>query len=270
MRNVYMMSCLLATVLPAVAQNAPAPDPCAAGARASFDVVSIKPSQTPSDSSSIHEIPDGVVMIGSLRRMMLFGFNLHDFQLMGSPDWVSTATWVVNAKNETPDPDFSKLSRAEQQALWDKRMQQVQSMLMDRFQLKCHMATKELPIYELVQAKGGAKLKPTTAQANEQNSDTRSGPGLQMHQTATGVTADLIVSVLTNEVDRMVVDKTGLTGSYDLTLDWVRDAPADSTDASAGPTIFTALEEQLGLKLVAAKGPVPVLVIDAVEKPSAN
>jgi uncharacterized protein (TIGR03435 family) len=91
-----------------------------------------------------------------------------------------------------------------------------------------------------------------------------------MHQTATGVTAALIASVLTNEVDRMVVDKTGLTGSYDLTLDWVRDAPSDSTDAPAGPTIFTALEEQLGLKLVPAKGPIPVLVIDAVEKPSEN
>lgn len=150
MRNVLFAIVLLAAVLPAVAQDSPALDPCAAGARASFDVVAIKPSQTPSDSSSIHGMPDGVVITGSLRRMMLFGFNLHDFQLMGGPDWVSTATWVVNAKNDTPDPDFSKLSRSEQQTLWDKRMQQVQSMLMDRFQLKCHMAARELPIYELV------------------------------------------------------------------------------------------------------------------------
>jgi uncharacterized protein (TIGR03435 family) len=262
---------VLMAVVPARPQDAPAPDSCAPAARASFDVVSIKPSQTPSTSSSMNGTPDGVVMTGSLRRMILFSFALHDFELTGGPDWVATSTWVVTAKNDTPDPDFSKLSKDELQALFDKRRQQVQSIVIDRFQLKCHMTAKETPIYELVQAKGGAKLKPTTAEAGKQNSDSSSGRGLQMHEAATGVTASRIASLLTNEVDRLVVDKTGLTGSYDLTLDWVHDAPAASAaDAPAGPTIFTALEEQLGLKLVPAKGPVPVLVIDAVETPSEN
>jgi uncharacterized protein (TIGR03435 family) len=244
--------------------------PCVAGTRASFDVVSIKPSQTSSGSSSMRGSPDGVVITGSLRRMILSSFSLHDFQVTGGPDWVSTATWVVSAKDDTPDPDFSLLKRAELQALYDKRMQQLQTMLMDRFQLKCHMTAKDLPIYELVEAKGGAKLKPTTVEASKQNSSSSNGHGLQMHATATGVTAARIATLLTSEVDRLVVDKTGLTGSYDLTLDWQHDAPAASTDVPSGPTIFTALEEQLGLKLVPAKGPVPVLVIDAVEKPSEN
>ena len=270
MRKALFATCLLIAVLPAEAQDAAAPDPCAADARASFDVVSIRPSQTPSESSTMNGTPDGVSITGSLRRMILFGYSLHEFQLTGGPDWVSTSTWAVHAKSDTPAPDFSKLSRAELQALLDKRMQQIQAMLMDRFQLKCHLAVKEMPVYELVQAKGGAKIKATTAEASKQNSDSSSSHGLQMHNTAIGVTAARIASLLTNEVDRMVVDKTGLTGSYDLTLDWAHDAPADSADTPSGPAIFTALKEQLGLRLVPAKGPVPVLVIDSVEKPSEN
>jgi uncharacterized protein (TIGR03435 family) len=270
-RIALIATCVLTAVLPARSQQAPAPDPCAPAARASFDVVSVKPSQTPSSSSSMNGTPDGVRITGSLRRMILYGYMLHDFQLTGGPDWVATSTWVVTAKNDTPDPDFSKLSKDQLQALYSKRMQQVQAMLMDRFQLKCHIAPKEMPIYELVQAKGGAKLKPTTADVSKQNSDSSSGHGVQMHNTATGVTSARIASLLTTEVDRMVVDKTGLPGSYDLVLDWVHDAPASaSADSPSGPTIFTALEEQLGLKLVPAKGPVPVMVIDAVEKPSEN
>ena len=270
MRKALVAASMLIAALPAMAQESAAPDPCAAGTRAGFDVVSIKPSQTSSRSSSMNGTPDGIVFTGSLRRMILRGFALHDFQVSGGPDWVSTATWVVSAKDDTPGPEFSKSSRAELQAQFDKRMQQVRSLLMDRFQLKCHVTAKELPVYELVQAKGGAKLKPTTAEPSKQNSDSSDSRGLQMHNAAVGVTSARIASLLTNEVDRMVVDKTGLTGSYDLTLDWVHDAPAGSTDAPTGPTIFTALEEQLGLKLVPAKGPVPVLTIDSVEKPSEN
>ncbi len=270
MRTALFAATILMAALPVAAQESAAAAPCESGTRASFDVVSIKPSQTSSGSSSMRGSPDGVVITGSLRRMILSSFSLHDFQVTGGPDWVSTATWVVGAKDDTPDPDFSLLRRAELQALYDKRMQQLQTMLMDRFQLKCHMTAKDLPIYELVQAKAGAKLKPTTAEASKQNSSSSNGHGLQMHATATGVTAARIATLLTNEVDRLVVDKTGLTGSYDLTLDWEHDAPAASADALSGPTIFTALEEQLGLKLVPAKGPVPVLVIDAVERPGEN
>lgn len=270
MRKALFAACLLIAVVPAGAQDAAAPDPCAADARASFDVISIRPSQTPSESATMNRTPDGASMTGSLRRMILFGYSLHEFQLTGGPDWVSTSTWAVNAKSDTPVPDISKLSRAELQALLDKRTQQIQAMLIDRFQLKCHMAVKEMPVYELVQAKGGAKIKATTAEAIKQNSNSSSTHGLQVHSTATGVTAARIASLLTNEVDRLVVDKTGLAGSYDLTLDWVHDAPPASADTPSGPTIFTALKEQLGLRLLPAKGPVPVLVIDSVEKPSEN
>ena len=76
--------------------------------------------------------------------------------------------------------------------------------------------------------------------------------------------------MLGNEVNRLVVDKTGLTGSYDVTMDWAHDEREGSADTPAGPTVFTALEEQLGLKLESVKGPVPVLVIDGAEKPGVD
>ncbi len=277
MRSVLLAALVLVAVPAATAQQigatgaAQAPtDPCAAGPRASFDVVSVKPIQGDSRSSSMNGTPDGVIIKGSLRRMILNSYDLHDFQLTGGPDWVATATWEVDAKNDSPDPDYSKLSNTERKALGDMRMQQVQSALMNRFQLKCHIAAKEMPIYELVVAKGGAKLKAVTAEESNKNSFSSSGRGLQMHATATGITTERIATLLGGEVDRLVVDKTGLTGSYDLTMDWVHDSPSASADTPAGPTVFTALEEQLGLKLEPAKGPVPVLVIDSVEKPDAN
>jgi uncharacterized protein (TIGR03435 family) len=247
-----------------------AADPCAALDRPSFDVVSVKPTNGDSHSSSTHSTSDGVVITSAMRHMILFAYNLHDFQLSGGPDWVETSTWEVRGKNDVPDPPWSKLSEAERKAFSDQLLLRVQSLLADRFHLKCHTITKELPVYELVVAKGGAKLKESTADEGKRNSTSVSGHNGQMHATAIGLTSERIATILGGEVDRIVLDKAGLTGSYDLTLDWAHDAPAGSTDAPTGPTIFTALEEQLGLKLVPAKGPVPVVVIDAVEKPSEN
>jgi len=247
-----------------------APAPCVAGARATFDVVSVKPSQSDSRSSSMRGMPDGVIITSSLRRMILSAFNLHDFQLTGGPDWVATSTWVLTAKNDAPDGDASKMTQPERQVQFNKRMQELQSALMDRFQLKCHMTTKEMPIYQLVQAKGGLKLKETTVEQSKQGNTSINGRNGQVHAVATGITSERIATMLGNEVDRMVVDKTGLKGNYDLTMDWVHDAREGSVDAPSGPTVFTALEEQLGLKLEATKGPVEVLVIDGVEKPGEN
>lgn len=243
------------------------PEPCVAGARPSFDVVSVKPIQANSHGATVHGTPDGMMLSGALRRMILYSYALHEFQVTGGPDWIATSTWEVHGKDDTPDPDASKLNEAERKALNETRMQQVQSLLMDCFQLKCHMTTKELPIYELVVAKGGAKLKETPTDQARRDSTSIGGHGAQMHATATGLTTERIAALLGNEVDRLVVDKTGLGGHYDLTLDWVHDAPEESADTPSGPTVFTALEEQLGLKLEPAKGPVPVLVIDSAEKP---
>jgi uncharacterized protein (TIGR03435 family) len=120
--------------------------------------------------------------------------------------------------------------------------------------------------------KSGAKLTATTAADEKRHSISSNGNGRKTELVATGVTLDELVRYeLSGEVGRTVVDKTGLTGSYDITLMWMPAmASAVDADAASGPTIFTALEEQLGLKLVPAKGPVPVLVVDSVEKASEN
>ena len=259
----------------AAANQAAAFEPCPAAdtIKPVFDVVSVKPSDSPPTRSSMHGTPDGVMLTATLRRAILNAYRLHDFQLTGGPDWMSTQSWEIQGKMDTPAPDPGTLSPAERKQLEESRMLQLQAALIDRFHLRCHATEKEMPVYELVPAKGGAKLQEVTAEEDKRNALSTNGHGTQMHAVAKGITTEAMVNALSNEVGRIVVDKTGLTGHYNLTLDWVHDAaPGEgaSADASSGPTIFTALEEQLGLKLVPAKGPVEVLVVDGAEKPVGN
>jgi bla regulator protein BlaR1 len=250
---------------------ATADDPCSAHPSVGFDVATIKPSDKPAGGSSMHRQADSLTSSGVLRRLILFAYDLRDFQVTGGPDWVNTQVWEIRATVDPPDPDGATLDAAGRQALIDSERQRLQSLLADRFHFKCHIAAKELPIYELVSAKGGAKLTQTTAPAEKQHSISSNGNGRRVNLVATGIGMDDAAKFLSSEVGRRVVDKTRLTGSYDITLTWMPAmASAADADAASGPTIFTALEEQLGLKLVTAKGPVQVLVMDAVEKPSEN
>ena len=260
--------------LSAQAQVATAADPCTAPAgRPKFDVVSIKPAQT-STNGGMRRSPDGLTVIGSLNSVILYAYNLRRFQLAGGgPDWLGTQNWEIRAKSDSPDPDFAQLSDAQRQALWDKHMQELQSMLADRFQFKCHITEKEMPVYQLVIAKSGSKLKESTADAANRGNITVQGHGLSQHATGTGVSIARILLILSGPTGRMVLDQTGLTGSYDFTLDWANEAPEGAetpTEASSGGSIYSAVEEQLGLKLEPARSPVPVMVVDQVEKPTEN
>ena len=135
----------------------------------------------------------------------------------------------------------------------------LQSLLADRFQLKVHTSTKEMPIYALVVAKSGSKLQRQPA------SSYRIARGLIQGK---GVPINVVVQNIAFELDHILVDKTGLPDYYDITLKWTPDdAPPD--DASA-PSLRTALQEQLGLKIESQKGPVKVLVVDNVARPSSN
>ena len=255
------------------AQVVAAPDLCADGPRPAFDVVSVKPSQSPSGRTSMHGTSDGMTYTGTLNRLMLIAYNLHDFQVSGGPGWLSTATWEIHAKSDSPDPDATHLSDAERQALREKYMQEMRSMMADRFHVRCHMSTKEMPVYELTVGKAGSRLAETKAELGKRGNMSSDSHGGVEHASATGVGTDRIAIFLARPTGRLVLDKTGLTGSYDFTLDWVDDAPAGSEQAahpSSGPTIYTAVEEQLGLHLRPAKGAVPVMVIDQAEMPSEN
>lgn len=246
-------------------------DTCASVSPAAFDVASVKPSERLSGSSTFRGRQDSLTAGGTAFRMIEFAWDLRDFQVAGGPGWINAATWEVTAKVDKPAADWSTLRNEDRDRIEQQRMQAV---LAQRFALQCHFETKELPVYNLVLAKGGSKLKPTPADAATKGSLDLNGRNRQNRVEAKGITMGPVVAMLTQSLGRTVIDKTGLAGLYDFSLTYTSDPDAGSSasdaDAPSGPTIFTALQEQLGLKLESAKGPVQVLVVDHIEKPSEN
>ena len=262
----------LAAPVPAFAQTPQSPPTCYAPTAAVFDVASVKPSDRPSGSSTIHGLPDSLTAGGTALRLIEYAYNLHDFQVTGAPGWLNTATWEATAKLDQPPTGWDTLSNDARNVI---QRQRAQAVLAQRFALQCHFETKQLPVYNLVLAKGGAKpaLAPTPADAKKKGSFSTNGQNRANRMEANGVPIDALASNLIWSLGRTVINKTGLTGIYDFTLTYTSDpgaGPSASDDAASGPTIFTALQEQLGLRLEPAKGPVPVLVIDSIQKPSEN
>jgi uncharacterized protein (TIGR03435 family) len=151
---------------------------------------------------------------------------------------------------------------------WANVRSEVQGLLQDRFQLQFHRETRTAPVYSLAIAKGGIKLSASDSPQKGINA----GQGTMLGE---GASMTQLASKLSRLLQRPVVNNTGLAGNYDFKLAWTPDrelsAPSGQpADTAAGPSIFSALQEQLGLRLEATKGPVDVLVIDQVDKPSEN
>jgi uncharacterized protein (TIGR03435 family) len=277
---------LLTLPLPSVsiAQMAPVnqdPSQPAAARIPEFDVVSIKPNKSGSGMFRSMTIPDGIRSENAPLIMLIrqaYGlFNSNDDLISGLPDWAKSDRFDIEAKVAGADlDDLKKLNR-------DQRGLMMQALLADRFKLKAHRETIERPIHSLVVAKGGEKLKP--AREGDAYPNGIKGPDGVAHGgmmsmgrnqlTAQGVPVANLVSMLTQITGRTVIDKTGLTGNYDIALKWTPDdGPPPmlngEPDPNAPPNIYTAVQEQLGLKLEAGKGPVEGLVIDRLEKPSEN
>jgi uncharacterized protein (TIGR03435 family) len=256
---------------PMLAQDHSQPT-CVSPTVAAFDVATVKPSDRPYGSSHFGGMADTLTAGGTVRRMLQAAYNLQDFQIAGGPAWIASNTWEVIAKVEQPPADWAKLSGTARGAIESQRMAAV---LAQRFSLQCHFETRELPVYNLVLAKGGPKpaLAPTPTDAKGKGNFSTNGRNRANRMDATGVYLEGLAVNLSRELGRTVVDKTGLTGIYTFTLTYTSDPNANSPasdDPASAPTIFTALEEQLGLRLESANGPVPVLVIDHIEKPSEN
>jgi len=258
----------LALVTPRIfAQPATCADPTAAV----FDVASVKPIQQSAGSFNVRSRPDSLTADGTLAHILEYAFNLHDFQIAGRPSWLSSATWDIAIKVDQPPANWDTLSNDSRNAIHRQRMI---TALAQRFSLKCHFETRQLPVYNLILAKGGPKvaLGPTPADAQKKGSFSSHDDGASVVMQSNGTALDLLATNLVRVLGRTVINKTGLTGIYDLTLTYApnpTDTAADSAAAS-GPTVFTALEEQLGLRLEPAKGPVPILIIDSVDRPSEN
>ncbi len=220
--------------------------------RQEFEVATIKPGDPEIHGTMINNPPGRLVMKNiTLREAVRTAYHLNEPELFGGPKWIDSEHFDIDGK-------------AASIVLWDQIMQMLQSLLADRFKLKVHRETRTLPVYALTVAKSGPKM-PIATPGDPANGRTSWGP---RNLTAKGTPIDILSRMLADLLMRPVLDRTGLEGIYDIKLDF---APLEgNSDDAPAPALVTAIQEQLGLKLEATKGPVEVLVIDSAEKPDAN
>lgn len=264
MRTFQSLVILALTAPLAFAQALPT---CASATLATFDVAIIKPDQMDPRGVQLSGTADSLNATGTVTHMIEFAYKLHDFQVSNGPGWLTNETWQITAKVDQPPPNYGSLTSDARDEIGRERLRAV---LAQRFKLKCHFAMRELPVYNLVPADSGVKLKPTSADSKDSGAT-----GSERHEGTnriygTGTSLQFITAILSGKVGRLVIDKTGLTGLYDFTVTYAIDSDTDPSISPSGPSIFTAVEEQLGLRLEPAKGPVPVLMIDSIEPPSPN
>jgi bla regulator protein blaR1 len=254
-----------------------------------FEVASIRPMKSGNGGISIRFTDDGISYAGVSTQMLLRrAFGVEDDRILGMPGWAKSDRYEIQARVSEMDVSrWEKLS-------YDQKRVALLPLLTDRFNLKFHHETRVLSVYALVVNKSGPKLheaKPGDSYLPGINgTDGPVGaPGTSwMHPgkiTAQAVPiADLVRLLSILQSDHTIFDKTRLTGKYDLALQWTPDdgpppmvegtgggKPSnDSAPDAFGPSLFTALQEQLGLRLESQKEPVDVIVIDHIEKPSEN
>lgn len=242
-------------------QQSPAGTPAQAS-DAAFQVATIKPSK-PDTLPAIQIQGRRFATSGTtVVDIMKYAYGVHVSEITGGPEWLSKEKFDLLA-----DPG------TEVRPASDDMKKMVRALLADRFQLAFHRDKKQLAVYAIVVAKSGAKLKQSTRDAN---SIPVAGfiPSGKL-TTGNATMADFATFMQRYVMDRPVVDQTGIQGKYDLSLAWTPDdaqvnGRPRSDDPSAPPGLFTAIQEQLGLRLEATKAPVEVMVIDRVELPSAN
>lgn len=233
------------------------------GQTPAYEVATIKPA-----GANEYAAPLRVFIQGA------FGIPVNSIGWVIGPDWISSTRYVIHGKPSEP------VQRALQTMTTEGRRKQIQLMnqalLADRFKLKAHFETREMPVYQLILAKDGPKLKENPLSTPGQiavGASMLRGKAVSMHSLIDGLESVPDIG------GRVVLDKTGLSGSYDFVLKWApfeATAPPSGLSASApssdaeGVSLFKAIEEQLGLKLVGTKGPSQVLVIDQIERPSEN
>jgi uncharacterized protein (TIGR03435 family) len=240
-----------------------------------YEVVSIRPSR--SESGGIRFTDDELYFESTtLESLLVPAYNLRGDYVSGAPEWVKSETYEFRAKMDTETAEALKKLPPRERYLEQDRM--LAAVLEDRFHLKVKRGQKEIPTYNLVVAKGGLKVNDadpnnTYAKGITVNDKALGAGSMQIssgRMIAQGVSMDMFADNLAGQVERPVEDKTGLKGHYDFTLLWSpEDARNSGNDATAG-SIFSALQEQVGLKLEPAKGMTDTIVVEHVERPTAN
>ena len=241
------------------------------GPKPQFEVATVRPNKSGEQNASLGVRPGGRV-IGTnqtVRNLIRNAYNVQPYQLIGGPAWMDSDRFDIQAKAAEADLDDKGMMTPQQFML------RLQSLLEDRFRMIARWETRELPVYALVLAvpgKLGPKLKTHTGDCNRAPG-TPPPPGSKGMDCGTRATAGKVtgsgISMVTfarnlsGATGRYVVDKTGLDGAYDLELEFTPDQSPDTT----GPSLFTAMQEQLGLKLDSTRATVEVLVIDRIERP---
>ena len=245
----------------------------------SFEVASIKRNNSGSTSASNRALPGGRVTVtnNTLRNMLRNFYRIQPYQLVGGPDWMNIDRWDIVAKADGDPPP-------------ERMIEMMKTLIAERFRLVMHQETREMPIYALVAAKSDGALglqlhRSTTdcaaifAEARARGSvpaAPRGGPlcGTNMspgRMATSSTTMSDLARNLSTVAGRIVIDKTGLPGNFDLELTWSGDAAdgnaVNQPPPSDSPSLFAAIQEQLGLKLEPQRGPVEVLVIDSAQKP---
>jgi uncharacterized protein (TIGR03435 family) len=253
-----------------------------------FEVASIRQAApgSPAYRMGLTFVPGGrfTVTNYTLKELIELAWEIQPFRISGGPAWIDSVRYNVSAK---ADHDIE----------WKEATLMIQSLLIDRFQLAIHHDAKDLPIYALILARKDGRLGPSLIQSREGGCTRADSSGVQPEAgkppkprcdmlavafrllKGTSVPPDELALALGNIVGRMVADKTGLTGNFDIDLAWTPDEgqylqfpgrPQPPPSDAAPVSIFTAVQEQLGLKLESTRGPVDILVIDRAEKPSEN
>jgi uncharacterized protein (TIGR03435 family) len=253
---------------------------------AEFDVASVRQSDDAQGRALVQATPGQLRFSRiSLQRLLVIAYDVQDYQLVGEPPWAGSSQYDLIAKASTG----TSVASMEGPML--------RALLEDRFQLKLHRETRALPVYELLVAKSGPKLRPSekgscTPYVKGSQPAIAPAPGAPQplycgfHRTGSAVSPILdgkgvsmdelgrnLARSYNTTLGRNIIDKTGLPGTFDIHLTWTNDlglTDAGSSSTADEASIFAALQEQLGLKLLSARGPIEVLVIDHVEQPSPN
>jgi uncharacterized protein (TIGR03435 family) len=253
--------------------------------RPAFDVASVRENRSGGDQGML--LPQGSQLNAQnyrLRLLIQFAYRVQPFELVGGPDWIDSARFDITAK-ATFEPKPAPVG-----APPGDMEQMVQALLAERFNLQVHRETREMPIYALVLARRDGQLgsrlrreaevcaavrsatargeKPPELPARADGRPPCGMMGAGGRFFAGGVTLAMLASALSPQVARVVVDRTGLSGFFEADIEFATDALTNA--AAERPSLFTALEEQLGLRLEPARGPVEVLVIDRVERLTEN
>jgi uncharacterized protein (TIGR03435 family) len=252
---------LVLAIATAVAVSASArQSPPADRSSTEFEVASIKPNLSGSGRSGSSMPPRGIFRGTNLtlRQLIVTAYRVRTFQVVAGPDWIDNDRFDLQA-------------RASDDAMPDQMPVMLQALLAERFGLAFHREVREQPVYALVMANDNGALGPALKRSEcpdgcGLNTSTTNGSGTALGK---GETMGRVAEWLGNMVDRMVIDRTGLAGTFDFELRFTRDDALGRSDLPPdAPSIFTALREQLGLRLESARGPVEFLVIDRASQPT--